>query len=237
MILLLLIVFILLLVYDIRWILLDSRGSPQQELPHIRLYDCSFHILGRIKFSLSGSMSLIRCEFKDVQGWSRLELNLEKSRFEPEITTEILKKFNSNKSQNRIEIIQTTIDIESLELYIDNNVLRHLTMENVHLNLSYMFYIEIGSDNVDKPISVLDLEVTNSWIAGRVVRRLISPNAFGKFKFVNTVFTEIHFQSYSKWRYKYQVYDELGPASFSFDNCTITKSLCVDVWFIDFKIL
>ena len=88
----------------------DSQGSSQQDLPWIRLYDCSFPNLDlgnletRIEFKLSGLMSLIRCEFKE---FTQVILILEKSWYESEVTGKTLRHFNSRDDTNRIKFIQT----------------------------------------------------------------------------------------------------------------------------------
>ena len=115
----------------------DNGRSSQQSLPRIRLYDCSFPPYCDVDFILFGLMSLIRCEIKGR--YTEVELRLEKSQYESEITEETLRNFTSRDDQNRIEIIQTTIDVYSLNIHI-NNVARRLKMENVEL---YVYYSRI----------------------------------------------------------------------------------------------
>ena len=169
-------------------------------------------------------MSLIRCEFKGED--THLLLHLERSYYEPE---ETLKKINSNNSHNRIEIIQTRIDVVDLDLYIDNKVLRGLRMENVQLDVVDVGDYNHGSFNIiveHGSVSVFELEVNNSGIAGRILIQKTSPSISGKFQFENTVFDEMHLSSL------------MLAASISFDNCTFTKALCVDARrFFQFKIL
>ena len=173
-------------------------------------------------------MSLIRCEFKGERG---VILILEKSQYEPEITEETLRNFNSNKYQNRIEIIKTTIGVHYLAIHVDN-VARHLIMENVYFDIKYTFYINIRvqTPNNCRSVSVFELEVVNCRTSATIHIRisLILTNSFAKFRFENTLFEEIYLSSEQ----------HAGLASFVFDNCTFIKALRVDIeQFIDFKIL
>ena len=113
----------------VQWIVSDNGNSSQQNLPRIRLYDCSFFPdIFSIEFKLSGLMSLIRCEFKHPSAYHpSAYLTLEKSWYEQEITEETLRNFKSRDDQNRIEIIQTKIDVRYIHIYI-NNAARRLKM-------------------------------------------------------------------------------------------------------------
>ena len=221
-----LILFIKLILLDlgIRWIVFDNGHSSQQDLPQIRLYDCTFD--GDIVFFLSGLISLIRCEFK---GDYDVYLNIEKSQNEPEITEETLRKFSFNKYPNRIEFIQTKIDVRYLQIYVKSNVARHLKMENIDLGVHYYLDIYIGEEGHDfQTVSVFELDVINCRMSASMKFYLRLPNSFAKFWFGNTVFEKISFDSVHY----------AGLASYVFDNCTFIKALYFDIQrFLDFNIL
>ena len=211
---------------DIRWIVSDSQSSSQQDLPRIRLYDCSFPPYRGIVFKLSGLMSLIRCEFKWIR---QVSLYLEKSQYESEVTGETLGNFKSRDDQNRIEIIQTKIHVSVMRIYI-NNAARRLKMENVDLHVSYHGpYIYIGEEEHDfQTVSVLELEMINCRVSADIPLGLTYINSFAKLRFENTVFEEIYFYSFQN----------AGLSSYVFDNCTFIKALRVDIpRFLVFKIL
>ena len=204
---------------NIQWIMSNSLSSSQENLPRIRLYDCSSsHQHLTVTFKLSGLMSLIRCEFETL-----VNLHLPKSQYEPEITEETLRNFNSRDDQNRIEIIQTQID--SVNIYI-NSAARHLKMENVDLRLGE---ISIGKEGQDfHTVSVFELEAINCRVSAKIQLHLELPNSFAKFRFENTVFERISLLSE----------EHAGLASYVFDNCTFIRALRVDIQrFVDFKIL
>ena len=184
-------------------------------------------------FKLSGLMSLIRCQFRG--GFTVVTLILEKSWYESEVTAETLRNFTSKGDQNRIELIQTKIDVQSLHIHI-NNVERRLKMENVNLDVylnvglgAHGLNIYIGREGHDcQKVSLLILEMINCIISNDIRLHLILPNSFAKLRFENTVFEEIYFYSVQN----------AGLASYVFDNCTFTKALHVDIQrFLDFKIL
>ena len=121
---------------------------------------------------------------------------------------------------------------------MDNNVSRRLKMEDVHLDIgdSYDegFLIEARVYDDCKPTGIFELEVKHSRIAGAI--RLLLTSLFVKFRFVNTVFAKVYFESEQQMFRGHA--DYLGLASFSFYNCTFTTSLCVDVdRLIEFKIV
>ena len=218
-----------LLGWKIQWIVSDNQGSSHQDLPRIRLCDCSFD---SIKFKLSSLMSFIRCEFK---GRVWLKLYLEKSQYESEVTEESLRNFFSKDDQNRIEIIQTKINVRCIAMYI-NNAARCLKMENVDVGLYFTTHlvnqglkIYIGEAGHDcQTISVFELEMINCRVFAHIGLHLGFPNSFAKFRFENTVFEQIYFNLF--------LYAGLG--SYVFDNCTFSKALHVDIQrFVDFKIL
>ena len=200
----------------------NNGPSSQQNLPRIRLYDCSFD--DNIDFKLFGLMSLIRCEFRvdDVR------LILEKSQYEPEVTEETLRHFISNDDKYRIEFIQIIINASDLTIHI-NNAVRRLKMENVDLEIYFHYEILIGEEGHDfQIVSVFELDVINCRMSASIRPFLILPNSFLKFKFENTVFEQISF---------YSVY-YAGLGSYVFDNCTFIKALRADFQrFLDFKIL
>ena len=209
------------------WIVSDNRSSSPQSLPQIRLYDCSFPSnVYSIDFTLSGLMSLIRCEFR--LGLDVIGLVLEKSRYELEITEETLRDFKSKDDQNRIEIIQTKIDVYSL--YIDiNNAATCLKMENVDLDL-HDLQIHIGKEGHDfQTANFLELEMIDCRImSGKIMVYLGLPNSFGTFRFDNVVFERISLLSKQ----------QAGLGNYVFDNCTFIKALHVDIQrFLDFKIV
>ena len=173
----------------IRWILFDSQSSLQQDLPRVKLYDCSFTPPGYTQFFLSGLMSLIRCEFKEG---NNIDLDIKKRMYEPEITEETLENAKSNQYQNTIEIIQTKFSVHSLNIYVDN-VVRYLKIETVYLNVIFFtFSIGVKIPNNLTAVSVFELKVINCEIASeRVQTSLSSLNSFAKFSFQNTVFGKI----------------------------------------------
>ena len=202
----------------------DNRNSSQQDLPRVRLYDCFFD--DDIEFNLSGLMSLIRCEFKGDYG---AYLNIEKSQNEPEITEETLRNLSFNEYSNRIEFIQTKIDVRYLQIYVKSNVARCLKMENVDLDVRYGPNIYIGEEGHDwQKVSVFELEMINCRVSGHIEPYLTFPNSFAKFRFENTVFERIVLSSEHF----------IGLASYVFDNCTFTNAPSVEIQrFADFKIL
>ena len=118
-------------------------------------------------------MSLIRCEIKGNRG---VILILEKSQYEPDITEETLRHFKSRDDHNRIEIIQTKINISFMRIYI-NNVARHLKMEKVDLNFDYELHIYIGEQGHDSDtVSVFELVMINCrvfyWVGLRISKLL-----------------------------------------------------------------
>ena len=199
----------------------DSQSSLQQSLPWIRLYDCFFDY--KIEFKLSGLMSLIRCEFK---GYICVNLTLEKSRYESEITVETLGNFTSMDDQNRIEIIQTKIDVALIRIYI-NNVARRLKMENVDFNSNLGIYFwKEGHDC--KTVSVFELEMIYCRVFTFIWFDLTFQNSFAKLSFENTVFEQIALSSKQ----------QAGLGSYVFDNCTFTEAPGVEIQrFLNFKIL
>ena len=200
----------------------DSRSSSQEDLPRIRLHDSYFS--SSFKFRLFCLMSLIGCEFNVIT----LYLYIEKSLIEPEITEETLRNFNSRDNQNRIEIIQTNIDLYFMFIFI-NNAERRLKMENVELNVINI-QIGIGEKGHDcQTVSVFELEMINCRMRPSItLLHLRSPNSFGTFRFENTVFERISFFSQ----------EHAGLASYVFDNCTFMHAFYFDIQkFVDFKIL
>ena len=155
----------------------------------------------------------------------RLSLRLEKSRYEPEITEETLRNFTSNDDQNRIEIIQTKIDVLGMVMWI-NNAARCLKMENVDLNSDFDIYIG-QKGHAFQTVSVFELEVINCRMSGPIPLHLRFPNSFAKFRFQNTVFEQISVLSEK----------HAGLASYVFDNCTFTNAVHFDIQrFVDFNI-
>ena len=209
----------------IEWIVFNNQSSSHQDLPWITLYDCYFPSdVFRNDFKLSALMSLIRCEFK-VEEW--VSLILEKSWYEPEITGKSLEKLNSKQYQNRIEIIQTRFNLGHIEMYI-NNAARHLKMDNVDLSVEYVRFISTGEVQDCQTVSVFELEVINCRMSTDIRLHLRLPNSFAKFRFKNTVFEKISFDSVQY----------VGLASYVFDNCTFIRALGIDIQrFVDFKIL
>ena len=207
----------------IEWIVFNNQSSSQQSLPRIRLYDCYFPSdVFSIDFKLSGLMSLIRCELKGAIG-----LHLEKGQYEPDITGKSLQKLNSKQYQNRIEIIQTRFNLGHIEMYI-NNAARHLKMENVDLSVEYVRIISTDEGQDCQTVNVFELEVINCRMSTDIRLHLRLSNSFAKFRFKNTVFEKISFDSVQY----------VGLASYVFDNCTFSKALGVDIQrFVDFKIL
>ena len=174
----------------IQWVVFDNGSSSQQGLPRIRLYDCNFpYDVHSIVFKLSGLMSLIRCEFKWRHGLDViLILMLDKSQDESEVTEETLRNFNSRDYQKRIEIIQTKIDVRYLQIYVNNNVVRGLKMENVDLGVNPVLDIYIWEKGQDcQAVSVFELYVINCRMLDMVTSihlSLILPNSFSKFRFL-----------------------------------------------------
>ena len=215
----------------IQWDLFDNSSSSQQDLPLIRLYDCNFPSdVHSIVFKLSGLMSLIRCEFKGRYGLDVI-LILDKSQDESEVTEETLRNFNSRDDQNRIEMIQTKIDVRYLQIYVNYNVVRGLKMENVDLGVNPVFDIYIGEKGQDcQAVSVFELYVINCRmldVVSSIHLSLRLPNSFSKFRFENTVFKGIYF-------YNDQ---HAGTVSIIFDNCTFMKAMHIVIQrFIYFKI-
>ena len=121
-------------------------------------------------------MSLIRCEFK-VKEW--VNLILEKSQYEPEITG----KLNSKLYQNRLEITQTRFNLGHIEMYI-NNAARHLKMENVDISVEYVRIISTGEVQNCQTVSVFELEVINCRMSTDIQLHLRLPNSFAKFRFM-----------------------------------------------------
>ena len=167
------------------------------------------------------------CEFKGHDTF--VILRLEKSRYESEVTGETLRNFYSREDQNIIEIIQTRFTA-NIKIYIINAA-RRLRMKNVDSDLSISDYIDIyiGEKGHNyQTLSVFELEMINCRLSGQIRLFLTFPNSFAKFKFENTGFEEIVFNSV--------LY--AGLASYVFDNCTFTKALHVDIQrFVGLKIL
>ena len=210
----------------ILWIVSDNRSSPHQDLTRAKLYDCLFTF--NVEFDVFGLILLIRCEFKSESN-DYLGLFLTKSMYEGEITRTTLNNFHSEKSQNRIEIIQTKIHFFQLRIFI-NNVARSLQMVNVDLTVRDLT-IQIGreKDWACSPISVFELEVNNCSISVLYFStRLHSPNSYGKLTFENTVFKRLYFSCPNK----------AGLPSFTFDNCRFEKALGVNIQgFVEFEIV
>ena len=202
----------------------DSQSSLQQDLPRVRLYDCYFpYNVSRIEFKLSGLMSLIRCEFKHH---SIVNMIFEKSQDESEVTEETLRNFTSRDDQNRIEIIQTKIDVRGLHVSI-NNAARRLKMENVDFNSELGIYF--GKEWHDcETVSVFELEMIYCRVFAFIWLDLRFPNSFAKLSFENTVFEQIALSSKQ----------QAGLGSYVFDNCTFTEAPGVEIQrFLNFKIL
>ena len=217
-----------LLGWKIQWIVSDNQSSSQQNLPRVRLYDCSFRSkdITSIEFILSGLMSLIRCDFALI--YKTLLLRLEKSQYEPEVTGETLGNFKSRDDHNRIEIIQTKINVWQLHIGI-NNAAKRLKMENVDLDVFVLLHIYIGEKGHDSDtVSVFELEVINCRVSVDIKPSLTFINSFAKFRFESTVFDSIYFN----------LIHYVGLASYVFDKCTFTQALPVDIQrVIDFKII
>ena len=97
----------------------------------------------------------------------------EKSQYKSEVTEETLRNFNLKDDQNRIEIIQTKIDVSYICIYI-NNAARHLKMENVDLEVIDLD-IYIGEQGHDcQTVSVFELEMINCRMSGRILPSLRS---------------------------------------------------------------
>ena len=113
-------------------------------------------------------------------------LIVDRSRYESEITEETLRNFNSRDDHNRIEIIQTKINVWQLHIGI-NNAARCLQMENVDLDV--YISIVIGKEGHDcQTVSVFELEMINCRVSAKIPLHLTYINSFAKFRFENTVF-------------------------------------------------
>ena len=108
-------------------------------------------------------------------------LEIQMSQYEPEVSMETLKQFDSTLPQNTIKIIKT--NTEWLYLFLNGNVARRLQVDGLNGHLE--MYI---SKREQEHVAVFEVEVRNSRISEADIyfgRNLL--NAFGRLRLINTI--------------------------------------------------
>ena len=163
-------------------------------------------------FDLRGILSLEECVAHSI--W----LEIQMSQYEPEVSMETLKQFDSMVLQNTIKIIKTNIK-GSINFIFNGSIARRLLVDG--LNGQLFMYI---SKREQEHVAVFEVEVRNSRISEADIyfrRNLL--NAFGRFKLINTILqsSDIITSNYGVW-------------SFLFKNCSFTSHLILKAYHVQY---